>query len=221
MKIEPFSRQVQVFLKDLKSPQARSARLAQVAEEGIAEIRAANAAAVGGSGAEPQVTVDGRLGAPLASVRPDGVIVAEFDVLRTVLEWIGEQLLLESPRLTGKYQRSHVMLADGDEVPLDGTIPPAGIYRFVNMQPYARKIEPRTYTTRRRDRSGPIGTRRKWATTHRTGEGQSPQAPDGVYAVVAAVAAKRYGNIAKIEYRTNWFDETTKLSHPSIVVIPY
>lgn len=220
MKLEPFNRQINVFLKDLRDPRKKSERLATVAREGIAEIRQQNSAAIGRD-APPQVFVDGREGAPLESVRPDGVIVANFNPLRAVLEWIGEQLLLESPRLTGRYQRSHIMLADGVEVPMDGTIPQAEIYRFLNTQPYARKMEPRTTTISRRDRSGPIGTRRRWSKTFRTGAGQSPQAPDGVYAAISAVAATRFGNIARIEYRTNWFDETTKLSHPSIVVIPF
>jgi len=47
---------------------------------------------------------------------------------------------------------------------------------FLNIQPYARKIE----------------------------RGQSSQAPDGVYQAVATLAQRRFGNVAKItfSYRT-------------------
>ncbi|WAJ27546.1 hypothetical protein [Antarcticirhabdus aurantiaca] len=221
MKIENFSRQVQVFLADLKSPEARSARLAQVARDGIADIRATNKA-VTGSDTPPRVAVDGRVGAPLASVRPDGVIVAEFSLMREVLEWIGEELVKASPVLSGKYARSHVMIADNVEYedPLEAPLT-ASKFLFVNRQAYSMKIEPRSYTVSRRDRSGPIGTRRRWTKTTRTGDGQSPQAPDGVYSAVSAVAATRFGNIAKVEFLRTYYDDDTGYSHPAIRVRPF
>lgn len=198
MKIEPFTRSVQVFLKDIQSPQARSARLAKVASEGIAEIRKTNAAALNGRDVPPKVSVDGRQGAPLESVRPDGVIVANFDPLRSVLEWIGEALVVESPVRSGRYARSHVLLVDRVEFDPDGEIPSGDLYRFVNRQPYASQVEP----------SG-------------SAPGQSPQAADGVYQVVAAVAGKRFGNIARVSYSTKFFDPATRYMHPSIVVRPF
>lgn len=220
MKIEAFTRQVEVFVKDLKSPEARSARLARFAEEGIAEIRQSNKA-VTGSNVPPRVSVDGREGAPLKSVRPDGVIIANFNPLGAALEWIGEQLILESPRLTGRYQRSHVLEIDGVEFDAIGPMPDGNRYVFRNIVPYARKIEPKTFTKRRRDRSGPIGTRRKWTATARVGDGQSSQAPDGVYAAVAVTAQTRFGDIAKITYSVDNFDPETGYSHPAIIVRPF
>ncbi|WP_182422020.1 hypothetical protein [Aureimonas sp. ME7] len=199
MKLEALDRQIQVFVSDLKSPKARSARLAQVAEDGIAEIQKSNAAATGRPQLAPKVTVDGRAHAALASVKPDGVIVAEFDQVRTVLDWIGKALVQESPVLTGKYQRSHVLLVDGVEHdPTSPAIPSAELYRFVNRQPYSAKIE----------RDGVLA-------------GQSPQSADGVYMVVAAVAGRVFSEVAQISYSTKYFDEATRLMHPSIVVRPY
>lgn len=195
MRIEPLTRQIAVFLKDIQSPQAKSARLAQVARDGIADIRKSNAAISGGRDLPPEVTVDGRRDAPLESVRPDGMIVAQFDPLRNVLEWIGEALVQASPVLTGKYQRSHVLLVDGVEHDPVAEIPAGNLYRFVNRQPYASVIEPR----------GPA-------------PGQSPQAPEGVYMAVAAVAQKRFGGVAKISFSSKYFDQVTRYKHPSIVV---
>jgi hypothetical protein len=48
----------------------------------------------------------------------------------------------------------------------------ASRYEFVSTVPYARKIE----------------------------RGLSPQAPDGVYQVVAVLAQKRFGNVARIRF---------------------
>ncbi|WP_019999068.1 hypothetical protein [Aureimonas ureilytica] len=218
MQLDAFRRQVQVFVSDLKSPAARSKRLADVAERGIADIRASNRSA-GVGDTVPQVTVDGKKGAPLPSVQPDGVIVAEFNPVLHVLEWIGEQLIIESPRLTGKYQRSHVLEVDGVEHDPDGIIPVGKVYLFVNRQPYARKIEPRTHTTRRRDRTG--RDKRKFVQTSRVGAGQSQQAPEGVYSAIAVTAATRFGNIARITYSVDNFDADTGYSHPAIIVRPF
>ncbi|MBB3937676.1 hypothetical protein [Aureimonas phyllosphaerae] len=217
MKLAAFNRQVAVFTSDLKSPAARSARLAQVAEEGIADIRQSNRALTGAD-PMPRVYVDGREGAPLTSVRPDGVIVANFDPVRGALEWIGEQLVLESPRLTGKYQRSHVLEIDGVAWDAIGPMPDGERYVFRNTQPYARKIEPRERTIAER---AFFGDRRKFRKHKKTDVGQSYQAPDGVYAAVAAVAQTRFGEVAKILYTLNNYDAVTGYSHPAIIVWPY
>lgn len=195
MKIEPLTRQIAVFVNEIKSPQARSARLAQAAKDGIAEIRKSNAAASGGRDHPPEVSVDGRRGAPLEGVKPDGMIVAQFDPLRSVLEWIGDALATESPVRSGRYARSHVLLADGVEHVIGDDVPAADVYRFVNRQPYSAKIEPTGYAA-----------------------GQSPQAAQGVYQVVSAVAAHRFGQVARISYSTTYFDGATRYMHPSIVV---
>jgi len=73
-RVSPFIQQIEVFVSDLTDPKARSARLAQFAEEGIREIREQNRS-VTGTDSPYEVTVDGRRSAPLASVKPDGVIV--------------------------------------------------------------------------------------------------------------------------------------------------
>lgn len=172
MKVQALLRQVDVFLSDLKSPQARSARLAKVAQEGIAEIRKRNAAASGGADPEPTIFVDGMKGAALESVRPGGVIIAEFNPVLSVVEWIAEQLVLTSPALTGRYARSHLLFVDGVEHDPSTPMTIGEEYVFLNAVPYARKLD----------------------------RGASDQAPDGVYEAVAAVANKRFNNLARIRY---------------------
>ncbi|WP_185982822.1 hypothetical protein [Aureimonas mangrovi] len=176
-RLDPISREIDLMVADLATPEARSARLAEFAGDEIARVKIENKAATGRD-APHEVYVDGVRGAPLAVVKPDGVVIAEFDLMDEVLEWIGEQLLLTSPILTGAYMRSHILFADDVEV-TPGNIPQgAREYVFLNSQPYARKIE-----------GGDSGR-----------QPQSAQAPDGVYEAISTTAAKRFGNIARIGY---------------------
>lgn len=169
-RIDPISRDLDVMINDALGPEARSAILADFARAQIAEASAVNAVALGRE--SPRDTfVDGREGAPLESVKPEGTIVTVFDLMDDLFAWIADMLVRHSPALTGRYAASHLLFADGVEVA--GGIPPAASeYVFTNTQPYARKIE----------------------------RGQSTQAPDGVYEAVAAMAKRRFGNVASISF---------------------
>ncbi|HZY67757.1 MAG TPA: hypothetical protein VFE52_04175 [Devosia sp.] len=168
-KIEPIDRDIAVLVSEELSPEARSRFLAEYAEEQIAEVRMHNAQVIG-QVPDYETIVDGRRGAMLTSVRPNGTIVAEYDLLLEVFAWIGAQLVTHSPRRSGRYAASHAFFADGIEVDPKVGVPDASEYVFVNLQPYARKIE----------------------------AGLSAMAPDGVYQAVTAVANRRFGNIARI-----------------------
>lgn len=199
-RIDVIDRDIKVlFGDDIFEPQARSKYLAQEARKALAEGQAQNKAVMGR--VPPHDTyVDGRSSVNLESVKPDGQIIFEFELVFDVFEYIREQLILHSP--VGRdsdprpghpelYARSHMLIADGREVPEDAVPPPAEEYAFVNTQPYARKIE----------------------------RGLSAQAPDGVYQVVATLAQQKFGNVARIRfsYRTpivgavNAWAETTRL----------
>lgn len=171
IKLEPLARDVQVLIGDLQGD-AASEVFAAFAEEEIDEAKEINASVLGR--VPPyQVFVDGKQGAPLESVQPDGIIIAEFELVSDVLIWISEQLTKYSPVKTGRYQRSHELFADGKLVStIDQVIPLADQYVFVNTVPYARKIE----------------------------RGSSSQAPDGVYQAVAGLANRRFSNIARSSY---------------------
>lgn len=169
-KIEPISRDIRLLIDADLSPEAQSQVLAEYAAEEIAAAAETNRQVLGGEAAEKTVIVDGRVGAALETVRPDGVIVAEFHLIADVIAWIGAQLVQASPVRSGRYQNSHVMFVDGREMPLGAEIDSAREVAFVNVQPYARKIE----------------------------RGASAQAPEGVYMAVAELARRRFGNIARI-----------------------
>jgi hypothetical protein len=170
-KIDPIDRDIALMLDEELSPAAQSAALAQYAREQFAEAAAVNTAALGHA-PEHETFVDGARTEQLDRVRPDGAIVFEFELLDEMFGWIDLQLITHSPVKSGRYQRSHVLLADGEVVDPDGSMPDAREYVYINTQPYARKIE----------------------------AGRSRQAPDGVYQAVAALAARRFGNLARISF---------------------
>lgn len=170
-RVPAISRDIELMIVDTLSPEAQSTFLVEFAREKLEQAQSENRAALGRV-PDHQTFVDGQRRDDLESVRPNGVIAFEFELLEQLLAWIGEQLVLHSPVLSGKYANSHVVFVDGVEaapgsVPMDGEE-----WAFINTVPYARKIE----------------------------RGLSPQAPDGVYEAVAAIASRRFGNIARIRY---------------------
>lgn len=213
-RVSSIQRQIRAIQDRTLSPEARSRMLADRAEAAIHEAAAQNRSVLGRN-VTYTVEVDGKQGAALASVKPDGRIVANFDLAREVLEWIGEQLVKASPRLTGAYSRSHVMEIDGVIWDGVGPMPNGTVFKFYNRQPYARKIEPRKRTISER---AFFGDRRKFRKHTKTDAGQSDQAPDGVYAAVAAVAREKYGDVARISYSLRNFDAEAGLSRPAITV---
>jgi hypothetical protein len=184
-RIEQFAPRIELLFPDTFSPQARSRAIAKMAKEELAKAQAKNWNVLGR--VPPHETfVDGKQHAPEISVKPDGQIVYEFELLEDVFIFVREQLEKHSPvghagdgrpGHPGMYRRSHILTADYDLVMEGQPFPAADEYAFVSTVPYARKIE---------------------------GAGSRPplslQAPHGVYQVVADLAKKRFGNIAQIRF---------------------
>ena len=170
-RIDPIDRDIAALISADLSPAGRSAALAVFARSELSDAEARNAAALGRT-PDHETFVDGRRGEALEAVRPDGTIVFEFRLVEDLLLYLTELLARHSPVRTGRYTASHALFADGVEV-TPGRVPPAAAeYVFLNTQPYARKIE----------------------------RGLSPQAPDGVYEAVATMAARRFGNQARVRF---------------------
>jgi hypothetical protein len=175
-RVTPIRQDIQPLLDELLSPRQRSLALAEFARTEIVDARVTNRQILG---REPpfKVFVDGNEGAALETVRPDGVIVVDFQLVNELLLWIGTQLEANSPFETGRYKRSHALFADGQQVSWETGVPQeAEEYVFINLVPYARKIE----------------------------RGFSSEAPDGVYQVVATLARRQFRDFASITfaYRT-------------------
>jgi len=180
-KIDVIETDLSLMFPQTFSPQARSKEIARFAREKLKEGQDTNRRVLGRVPTHETV-VDGRHTTVLESVRPDGTIVFEFDLYEDVFAWIGEQLVKHSPigdasdkrpGHPGAYMASHVFVVDGEVVDPGKPMPPRWDKAvFLSTVPYARKIE----------------------------RGLSDQAPYGVYEVVAALAQKRFGNIASIGF---------------------
>lgn len=172
VKVKPFNLSFKYEAPKVLNREDQTALFAEFAQERIEAAKAQNAAVLGD--VPPYtVSVDGRLGAPLTSAKPNnpyGVFV-EFELVIEVVQWVLDMLEKHSPVKSGRYQQSHVVIADG--VAVDGPVSSnAERITIVNTQPYSRKIE----------------------------RGQSSQAPTGVYQVVATLAAAKFSNVAKIAF---------------------
>ncbi|WP_062017782.1 hypothetical protein [Aureimonas sp. AU4] len=198
---DAFSREIALLVDEFASPKARSKMLADFAREQIEVTTIENSQALGRLIAKPRVSVDGRAGAPLGSVRPDGKIVAVWNVETQAVRWILQALEEESPRLSGAYQDSHTVFADGAELRLSSTgdIPDAREYVIASDLPYARKLDPKDGLPAR-----------------------SKQAPRGVYAAVAAVASTRFDGEADIRFmfREVPLEKGGSSRNPAIVIRP-
>lgn len=169
-KAEPINRDILLFVADLE-PREQSRRFGELAAVHIDDAKSINLRALGRV-PRSKTFVDGREGAALSSVRE--VITTEFELLTDVLSFIARTLEQFSPVKRGRYRKSHMLFADGTQIDIHnvGLGRLADEYVFVNVVPYARKIE----------------------------RGLSQQAPDGVYQATATLARGRFGNIARITF---------------------
>lgn len=179
VKIDPVERVTTASIRaDLSLPEQRKAA-AEFARQGIEEAKQINRSVLGR--VPPYITtVDGRQGAALESVNPDGgQIITEFELVGDVLVWIASELEARSPVASGRYRRGHTLFADGREIPRGAAVPPASEYIYLNREPYARKIE--------------IGKTE-------SGRAFVIQVPNRIYERTAKDARSRFGNIADIQF---------------------
>ncbi|ACL59907.1 hypothetical protein [Methylobacterium nodulans] len=169
-RITPLQRDLQLLIDEGLSPEVQAQHLREFAHEEFQRAQFQNERALGYV-PEHDLFVDGGQREDLSTVRASSRIIYEFHLLTDVIEWVDGMLQLHSPVLSGRYQASHQWFAD--DQPFDITqIPPAKAYVVLNTQPYARRIE----------------------------RGWSRQAPDGVYEGVAALAKRRFGNVAYVGF---------------------
>lgn len=173
IRIDPIDREINLALSDI-SPEGRAKAFASAAGEMLRETDEGNRRVLGRI-PRNKTWVDGREGAALATVKADGIVVREYELIIDVLIFIADQLRTISPVGRGPDKRpghpgffkaSHTVFADGQEVVLNATIPEAREYVFLSTAPYARRIERRSE----------------------------------VYEMTAAKAARQFGNIARVSF---------------------
>lgn len=151
-----FRRNIELFAERALGAEARSALLARVARERLAELQA--------SGAAPRFYtrfVDGVEGAPEAAVRPDGVILYRFRFLANAAAFALSYLQARSPVRGGSF-RAGFYLGIGGDAEGDGGrfaraadfVPAAvtgGVRSIVigNVEPYNRRVDVQMDGTRR------------------------------------------------------------------------
>lgn len=118
----------------------KSAMLAQFATVEIAAADQANASAMGRK-VPYQTYVDGRANSNLMSVRPDGVIVAEWELGVELVRWVYTTLREKAPVLKGEYRDSITIFAGDQAVSSPDDIGDADMITIMSTVPYARKLE--------------------------------------------------------------------------------
>jgi hypothetical protein len=178
-KIEPLAKTISLIVNSALSPAAQSQAVADFARSAIADADEANRRILGRVPPK-KTTVDGREGAALESVNPDGgSIITEWELIGDLLFWIGDTLRARSPIVSGHYRDAHTLFADSVEVPIGGDVPSADEYVFLNPLPYARKIE--------------IGKTK-------SGRDFVVSVPNRIYERTANDAKAKFGNLANIRF---------------------
>jgi hypothetical protein len=177
-RVEPIDTFVSAVIRNDLSRTAQSQAVAAFARRELTEAQQANSRALGRV-PRHETFVDGRRGAALESVRPNGgTILFSFELVDDVLRWIFAELRRRSPVVSGRYRDSHQVFADGREIALTA-IPEASEYTLSNSALYARRLE--------------VGRTR-------AGRAFVVQVPNRIYQRTAADASRRFGNIAKITF---------------------
>ena len=171
IRIKPLDRSA-LFAPGAGLDPARAAR--QVADFHRAQLAEAEAVdtAVAGHVVDHTDFVNGAVSDDFDKVMPGRSIVSVFAVGSEVVQAILDQLRAAAPVLTGAFRASISIYADGEQIEDAAVTSGAAEIVFLSTVPYARKIE----------------------------RGESSQAPDGVFEAVAAIAAARFGNQAKITF---------------------
>lgn len=193
--IDPIDLDISAILDEDFSPRARSAALAELAREFLADAQKQNTNALGFLPAHT-TTVDGVDGASEDGVRPDGTIEYAFNLLPDVFSWIADMLRRFAPVRSGRFKSSFELFADGVLIDPAGIIPRAVVFVFLSTVEYASKIEGEKKTP------------------------ESRQAPNGVFEAVAVLAQQQFGDQVKISfgYRTPFSGAAHET--PAITITP-
>lgn len=191
-RIDPIATSIDLIVANTLSPAAQKAAVANFARTAIAEVDDTNRRVLGRIPPRT-ITVDGQRGGALENVRPNGgSIIVEWEIVTDVLIWIAQTLEARSPHVSGEYQHSHALLADGVLVNVGQNVPVADEYMFVNTVDYARRIE-----------VGKIESGRDFVI----------QVPNRIYERTAKDAKSKFGKIAKITSTFVTLQDSYKLQH--------
>ncbi len=136
-----FRQATTVFIAAELSPAGRSARLADAARAGLADLIAS-----GRASSSYRRFVDGREGAQESTVQPDGgVILYQFSYIAETVSFALSFLQARSPSRSGRFRNSFVVSVNGRPIPATelqpSSIPLDAEIMIYNAQPYSRKVD--------------------------------------------------------------------------------
>lgn len=131
---EAFERQLVLATKGM-TVEASNAALAKFARQELAK------AIAGGAPDNYTKYVNGREGAAEESVQSPGPILYVFSNWKLVIDAAMTELMKRSPRRSGRYMASFIVLANQRVISDYGSISPDAEVIIVNAQPYTRRIE--------------------------------------------------------------------------------
>lgn len=134
-RIQTFDRDIRIVTEDL-SPQAISAALAKFAKADLARV-----IETGEGTATFERIVNGRQGASEDSVIAPGPIVYLFSWWEAIIKVALTALVAASPRKTGRYASSFIVIVNGRVTTDFSNIEPSAEVIITNPQPYVRKIQ--------------------------------------------------------------------------------
>lgn len=134
-RFDTFDRQISLATADI-APDRISAELAKFARQQLAE-------AIQSGAATPvyDLFVNGRRGVTEESVQAPGPILYEFSWWRVVIRYALDVLAKHSPRKSGRYASSFIVIVGGKVVADFEDIPPSAEVIITNAQPYVRKVQ--------------------------------------------------------------------------------
>jgi len=154
----------------------------------------------------PVVVVDGRVGKPVYNVKPFGQIefIARGNMKEIILETY-EGIIHRSPVDTGQYIKYHFVFLNGKQVASDRSslnawlasdpkFKDTDLIRFVNTQPYARKLE-RLGVTAQRQQSRSVQSRDK-----RGRSGTKILVPNGTYFLTTRAIKRKYKRNTSVKF---------------------
>ncbi len=134
-RFDTFDRQISLATADI-APDRISAELAKFARQQLAE-------AIQSGAATPvyDLFVNGRRGVSEESVQAPGPILYEFSWWRVVVRYALDALAKHSPRQSGRYASSFLVIVGGKVVANFEDVPPSAEVIITNAQPYVRKVQ--------------------------------------------------------------------------------
>lgn len=160
----------------------------------------------------PVVTVDGRTGKPVTAVNPFGEIVftARANLNEVLLEAY-RGIASRSPVDTGQYKKSNYVFLNGKQVAnseetlnawlaTQPNFKQNDLIRFVNIQPYARKLERLGVTAQNQGKRRASRTVKSKDKRGRFGFGGRILAPNGAYFLTAKQIKRKYKNNSSIDF---------------------